>query len=337
MNIRSVRGYSILIKRNSITTPKNAGDRIRWPISYHPTRVLLVCYNRPLAERIKARVGAQGYVNTWYGFCHAFLESRGHALDFSRVQADPAFWQRVQEQVTGEDIPPEWTFDALIVDEGQDFETEWLEILNLFLREGAAILWLEDPVQNLQDKPPVATEGFVGYRCSINYRSPESIARFIRDTLPFEFDLGNDLPGLGVGVHGYTEPEEQPRLVARIVQDLVRRGFSHDHIVVLTCRGVRHSVFSDFDQVGGIRLRRFTGGYNMNGDQVLTAGQLRFDSVYRFKGQEASAVILVDVDPDGGRLEREERVLFCGMTRATVRLELVVRAGNSENRRFLES
>ena len=79
----------------------------------------------------------------------------------------------------GEEIPEEGRFDALIVDEGQDFEAEWFEILRLFLKEGASILWLEDPDQNLQDKPPVAMEGFVRYCSLVNYRSPESIARFI--------------------------------------------------------------------------------------------------------------------------------------------------------------
>ena len=67
----------------------------------------------------------------------------------------------------------------------------------------------------------------------------------------------------------------------------------------------------------------------------MTEGKLTFDSVYRFKGQEAPAVILVDVDPREDRLEREERLLFCGMTRATVRLELVVNSKNEYNRRFL--
>jgi len=60
-----------------------------------------------------------------------------------------------------------------------------------------------------------------------------------------------------------------------------------------------------------------------------------FDSVYRFKGQEAPAVILVDVDPNTEYLTRAERILFCGMTRATVRLELVVNSENGYNSRFL--
>ena len=299
-------------------------------------RVLLVCFNRPLADRLRESVGEAGVVNTFYGFCDDFLKSRGQALIFDDMGKDPTFWQKVQEQVMGEKISEEWKFDALIVDEGQDFEAEWFEILRLFLRTGANILWLEDPDQNLQDKPSVPMEGFVRYRSLVNYRSPESIARFIRDTLPIPFEQGNSLPGLDVAVHAYTEAEEQPKIVGKAVQNLMRHGFSHDDIVVISCRGAQGSVFSKLDKVGGIGLRHFTGEYDSTGRQVMTQGTLTFDSVYRFKGQESPAVILVDVDPRADRLEREERLLFCGMTRATVRLELVVNRENDYNRRFVE-
>ncbi len=299
-------------------------------------RVLLTCYNRPLAERLKRSLGDGGYINTWHGFCHAFLESRGHTLDFRRMKTDPRFWQRVQEQVTAEPIPDEWLFDTLIVDEGQDFETEWFEILQLFLRDDAAILWLEDPVQNLQGKPEPELDGFVRYHARTNYRSPESIARFIRNTLPFEFESGNGLPGLGVAVHGYRNPQEQPRIVGKRIQALVRQGFGHDDIVILTCRGVNSSIFSGQEQVGGVKLRQFTGEYDPAGNQQFTDGRLTFDSIRRFKGQEAPAVILVDVDPDPRRLQQIQRLLFCGMTRATVRLEMVAREENPENRGFLQ-
>ena len=144
----------------------------------------------------------------------------------------------------------------------------------------------------------------------------------------FRFEIGNDLPGLGTGVHGYDDPEEQLRIVARLVRDLNRRGFDHHDIVVLTCRGVANSVFSTCEKVGNLRLRRFTGDYDLFGNQLLTNGQLAFDSVYRFKGQEAPAVILVDVDPNPDRMDREQRLLYCGMTRAAVRLELVVNRAN---------
>ena len=299
-------------------------------------KVLLVCYNRPLADRIRRSVDGAGHVNTFMGFCDDFLKSRGLALVYSDMNDNPDFWRNVLEQVMAQDVPYNWKFDTLIVDEGQDFEAEWLEILRLFLRRGANILWLEDSDQNIYGTPPVPLENFVSYRCAVNFRSPESVATFISDVLNIPFEQGNHLPGLGVGVHGYEEQDEQTRIVGKIVQNLMRQGFAHDDIVVLTLRGAQSSVFSDMDKVGGLDLRHFTGEYESDGNQLWTEGRLTFEGVRRFKGQEAPAVILVDVDPNSEHLELAEKLLFCGMTRATVRLDLLVKRDNAYNQRFLD-
>ena len=291
-------------------------------------RPLLVCFNRNLAERLRARVTTGGYVDTWNGFCARFLESQGVKPDFVAARTNPRFWQEVQEQVIGAAIPNDWLFDTLVVDEGQDFEQEWYDILKLFLTPDARIFWLEDADQNIYGKEPVSLPGFVGYRADTNFRSPESIATFIRDVLPFRFEVGNELRGLGVAVHAYDDSEDQLRIVSRLVRDLNRRGFAYHDIVVLTCRGATNSVFSEQERVGNVSLRRFTGDYDLFGNQLSTDGQLAFDSVYRFKGQEAPAIILVDVDPNPNRLDSALRLLYCAMTRATVRLEIIVSRAN---------
>jgi UvrD-like helicase family protein len=68
-------------------------------------------------------------------------------------------------------------------------------------------------------------------------------------------------------------------------------------------------------------LSRPTGAYDLLGKQLFENGQLRFDTVYRFKGQQAPAIILTDVDPGQDRPDHAERQLFTAMTRATVCLE----------------
>jgi hypothetical protein len=298
-------------------------------------RPLFVCYNRPLAEKFRAGIGERGMVATFLGLCSKFLAERGHRFDWDEMKRDPSFWLRVTELVIGESIPEEWKFDTLIVDEGQDFEPEWVEILRLFLREDQEILWLEDQDQNLRDQPPVVLDGFVGYRARRNYRSPESIARFIRRTLPFKFDGANDLPGLGVGVTAYSKATDQPAAVAKIVSGLLEQRFSYDDIVILTLRGSGESIFSGRERVGAYTLRRFTQGYDLFGNQLMTPGKLLFESVRRFKGQQAPAIVLVDFDPMTDKWESFRRLLYSGMTRATVRLELVVKAGNPLNEPFL--
>ena len=283
-------------------------------------RPLLVCYNRPLGEKLRTLVPTGGMATTCHGFCDQFLKSRG-------IRPDYTDWAKVFDQVTGEPVPEEWKYDTLIVDEGQDFEPEWVEILRLFLRGDPDIVWLEDPDQNVYDRPSVALSGFITFRAKVNYRTPRSIARAIQEKTTFDFEAGNPLPGLSVGETRYADPADQPGLVARLIESLLRQGFDHGEIALLTLRGVHHSIFSDRERVGNYRLRRFSGEYDLLGNQILTAGQITFDSVRRFKGQQAPAIILVDCEAQNSSAPISERLLYTGMTRATVRLEIVQQNG----------
>ena len=298
-------------------------------------RPLLMCFNRPLKEKLKHLARSGGMVETWYGFCDQFLKSRGMPLDFSRMEDHPDFWvvagRQVADSVLNDGVPDEWLFDTLIIDEAQDFEESWFEILRLFLAEEANILWLEDPNQNVRGvEPPLLRDlGFVGYRSMLNYRSPESIARFINEVLPdFRFTCANDLPGMGVGVTPYDDPTEQPKLVGKIVGRLLKERFKPSQIAILSCKGLNSTAFKDIPRVGNHTLSRFAGEYDLFGNQVFSDGQILFDTVRRFKGQQEAAVILADVDPDESRLREDLAVLFCGMTRATVRLEVLCRESN---------
>jgi Nuclease-related domain/UvrD-like helicase C-terminal domain len=293
-------------------------------------RPLLLCFNRPLAERLKHLVAHGGMVATWYQFCDQFLKSRGIQLDFDAMRGNPDFWvaaaKQVEEQALADTPSGDWRFDTLIVDEAQDFEGDWFEAVRLFLREDAAVLWLEDPNQNVRGVDPAALQGqgFVGYRSLLNYRSPEHIARFVNAVLPeLPFTCANDLPGLGTGAVFYDDPNEQPRLVGRIVSRLINERFRPQDIAILSCRGLERTAFKEVQRVGTHTLARFTGEYDLFGNQVYSKGQILFDTVRRFKGQQAAAVILTDVAPREHHLIQELQVLFCGMTRATVRLDLV--------------
>jgi hypothetical protein len=303
---------------------------------YQDRQPLFVCFNRPLSERVKRATGAGGYVNTFYGLCTSFLEERGHKIDFSEMSSDPDFWLQIQERVVDETKPDNWLFDTLIVDEGQDFEPIWYDILQSFLRDDAAILWLQDPEQNIrQQEEIVLPSDFVGYKSPINHRSPDIIARFILRNLNVEFECGNDLPGLGVGISSYEDPEEQAGIVAQIVSDHLKRGFSYEDIVVVSLRGISSAFFEGLQKIDSYTLRRFTGDYDELGNQVMSDGVLTLETIYRFKGQQAPAVILVDVDPDPSNRLRATRVLNAAMTRATVRLDIVMRSGNEMTKDFL--
>ena len=52
----------------------------------------MVCYNRPLAERIKMTVPRNAHANTFYGFMDRFLISRGHKLPYEKI-GECGFWE----------------------------------------------------------------------------------------------------------------------------------------------------------------------------------------------------------------------------------------------------
>ncbi len=155
--------------------------------------------------------------------------------------------------------------------------------------------------------------------------------------VPFEFECANDLPGLGVTVHRYKGEEEQSKIVGRVIAELFRQGFRAQDLVILTLRGFGNSVLSGKERVSNYTLNRFTVDYDLLGNQILTDGQVRFESIYRFKGQQAPAVIIVDA----ARRDHAEadflKLLYTAMTRATVRLDVVVPAQEEMADRLIES
>jgi hypothetical protein len=77
------------------------------------------------------------------------------------------------------------------------------------------------------------------------------------------------------------------------------------------------------DHLGPWRLRRFTGRYDEGGGAIWAAGDLMIDSVRRFKGQAAPAIVLTECDfTDLDAMTA--RLLFVGLTRSRVHLEWVL-------------
>ena len=299
-------------------------------------RPLLLCYNRRLADTFMASLPSGGLIQTYNGLCAKFLESQGQVIRYPDASAgdQSAFWRQIEEKTFDATVPDDWRFDRLIVDEGQDFKPEWALVAQRFAKDAADILWFEDLDQNIRGSSEVNLDGFVGINWRRNYRTPYRIANFIRRCLNTDVSFGNPLPGLGVGLHRYDQQEELSARTAEAIAGLRRQGFGNDQIVILSCRSLQNSGLFGLDRIGSVPLKTYKRQYDPSGRQILTSGLVEFDSIGRFKGQEAAAVVLVDVEPEEEDWDRWHRILYTGMTRATIRLELVLRRGNEITDRF---
>jgi hypothetical protein len=112
------------------------------------------------------------------------------------------------------------------------------------------------------------------------------------------------------------------------VERCLQRGFGLSDVALVSLRGRAHSVLQGASQLGPWTLNHFTGKYDEGGNALWSGGQLLIDSVRRFKGQAALAVVLTECDL-AQLIPLNRRLLFVGLTRARVHLEWVVSDGTA--------
>jgi hypothetical protein len=287
-------------------------------------RPLYVCFNRPLADHIERLVPAGGRVATFHMLGDAFLRAQGITPDYG----SPDVWGAMETALATADLPETWMYDVLIVDEGQDFSIVWRDILLRMLKDGGRATWLEDPTQNLYGREMVPLPGWVTLHSHTNYRSPRQVVDMLASigaarqpveaASPFE---GADIEAL---VYPHGDTEAMLAQTKHAITLCLAAGFARQDIAIASFRGREKSAILGLDTLGDAHtLKSFTGEYDLFGNPVFRDGGLLAESVYRFKGQSAPAVIFTEIDFEQID-ELVFRKLFVGMTRARLKLVLVL-------------
>lgn len=283
-------------------------------------RPLYVCFNRPLADHFCAIAPAGGLACTFHTLCDLLLRDAGQTPDFSGEDA----FGRLVDRAAEIDPPADFLFDAVIVDEGQDFSEAWRDLTLRHARPDARLLWLEDPLQNLYGRPPVPLPGWVGLRAWSNYRSPRPVVRMLRALLPGAdaIEAASPFDTEEVEVLTYADEEGLRAAVKEAIRLCYSAGFRRDDLAIVSYHGRGQSRLMGLDRLGSNSFRRFTGRYDLLGQPIHEEGDLLLESVYRFKGQSAPAIILAEID-FAELDDRALRKLFVGATRAMMKLVLV--------------
>lgn len=284
-------------------------------------RPLYVCFNRPLADHFSAIAPAGGLACTFHTLCEQALRAAGAVPDFTRPDA----FERLVAEAAQRPVAEALRFDAVIVDEGQDFPEVWRDQVLRHARPDARLLWLEDPMQNLYARPPVALPGWVGLHASANYRCPRSVVKLLNALQDdgATMEAASPFAGSEVEFLTYRTAEEMLQQVKEAVRQCYSAGFRKGDVALLSYRGRDNSQLLQRERLGANLLKTFSGRYDLLGQPIYAEGDLLTESVYRFKGQAAPAVILAEVD-FAELDDKARRKLFVGASRAMMKLVLVV-------------
>ncbi len=166
-------------------------------------RTLLVCFNQRLATSLigdleeapapaPAALGGTGLdVTTFHRLCER-LATRAGVLPVRPTPIPQTWWDETLPAALQAAIEalPEMRYHAVVVDEGQDFEAGWLELLGKLLVDRDDVFWVfHDPGQALLRPDVAAGLGLERLELFENHRNPGSIAE-----LAARFYRGGDEP-----------------------------------------------------------------------------------------------------------------------------------------------
>ena len=277
-----------------------------------PQRVALLCYSIGLAEHLRREVATweRRQQPAFVGTFHAFGQQWG-AADGDRT--DSEFWEERLPAEMAElaaALPDGKKYDAVIVDEAQDFADSWWTPVLRALKdeeEGGLFLYSDENQRIFArfGRPPVALVPLV---LDHNLRNTRQIHESFGPLAPSRmYSRGGD----GPAVRFLDASGQDPLDVADDEVDrLLDGGWEPRHVALLTT-GHRHPI-----QVERTDFHDQDGYWRTYWDDDVFYGH-----VLGCKGLERRAVVLC-LNEDGSRDRARER-LYVGMSRATDELVVV--------------
>lgn len=270
-------------------------------------RVLYVCYNRPLAEHQQALAARAALPNlcisTFHELCETWATTAGIHPGPKPERGDrealSAWFTGLVDGVC-ENVAVGDSFDTIVIDEGQDFGQDWVDLLSVALtdpdRAGGLYLFL-DPSQRIYDNGPLpdlpdAIHWPLGRQLRTSATLARSIAEFLGDPEP---DVGIE-GGYPLEIVEIDSLDDTPKALGALLHKLVReRGVAPHDIVVQT------GVAAARSRLWGRRLANLTlAGRNpdsYHSPTDLAHDEVRVETIHRFKGLETPATILCELDP----------------------------------------
>jgi len=301
-------------------------------------RVLLTCYNQQLGRMLKMTANELGIQNATIGTFHSVLR------DITSDPGPDAHPEMPAQQYWSSELPDlalsvlldsEPPFDVLIVDEAQDLAEEaYLGAMDALLAgelsQGQWRMFGDFERQSLYASTPeeavqrvlARAVNVARFRLRRNCRNTPRVAEYI-------VRLGGLNPAYSrilrpdSGLTGtprtlfYRSADDQRKLLAELIDELTGTELcAAEDIVILS-----PMIDSCAAKAGGRLGRHFLAPLT----RTIKSGSIRFGTIASFKGLEAPAVILTDIDEVG--TGQAQRLFYVGISRATDYLRVLAHDG----------
>ncbi|MBX3011332.1 MAG: ATP-binding domain-containing protein [Caldilineaceae bacterium] len=318
-------------------------------------RVLVVTANVTLWQYIRQLVSQTAFSFPWtqlefhhfYGFCKNFLIENSIEWPLSNNRRSRQILDEMMPELVVDALQAGHNskgrqYDAILIDEGQDFPQSYYAMLCHFLSANDELLLVSDPRQNLSQRddswleqtPHLQFQGSTP-QLETSFRLPALIAeeanRFAHTFLPEIAAAAiagspSQRQPAQLHWHNITSLEQATTLVGDTVQQLMATGVKPADIVVLTPNQqdgwalvryltrqeweVNHVLAEDDGQLGRKRERYRKRAF-AEGDP-----RLKVSTIHGFRGWELDHVILLTAAEEGDNPRQSHSLFYLAITRA---------------------
>lgn len=274
--------------------------------------VLFLCYNAPLRAFLEARHHSPRITfHTFDSLAASYIPDR--AGDFEAAKRE------LVELLVTADEP---TFQHVIVDEGQDFEDDWIEALADATASTFYVFYDANQLIQRDHVPRWIERAECKLLLRRNCRTTTQIAHFAYRCAPRTVSPGPDTTdGPKPRLYACETREAAADRVAALLRDMLADGKYAPHdLALLTTTSPETSLLGRFEQVGGHPVT-----------DVPRAGAITYSSIRRFKGLEAKVVIVIDLEAATLANPLMRALLYVGSSRAMHELHVVVHDATREH------
>lgn len=328
--------------------------------------ILVLCFNSTLAAKLRAFIAEKGITGQVH--VYHFHEWCGQQLKTYHVSVPPGdkpYWEReVDAVIAGVERGeiPRAQYGAVLIDEGHDFEPEWLQLVVQMIDPNTnSLLFLYDDAQSIYKKKrglgfSLASVGIQAQgRTTIlrlNYRNTREILQFAYAFAQAYLDGpdagADDMPLIEPEAAGTTGPrpevrqfaslEEEIRFALRCLQSWHKQGVAwNDMAILYPTHNLGWQLHESFRKaavphvwLGSPESKR---NYDPNEDCVALM------TLHSSKGLEFKRVIIVGVGQmkdDNEERANNARLLYVGMTRSQECLLVTHSVRNAFSERLMQ-
>jgi hypothetical protein len=281
-------------------------------------RTLLTCYNRPLAEDLasRAREVDSLTVMNFHQLCYSMAQKADcPVVDPEGETPPPEYFEKELPAalLRALECLREERFDAIVVDEGQDFAEDWWTALQFALSDpdyGILYVFFDDN-QRIYRHVDSLPQDLDVYPLTKNLRNTVPIHH-----LACAFYEGGELraggpkgrpPEFIEAVNEHAVAKETSRVLHRLIHE---EHLAPGDVAVLTGKSRDSSGLPKEGMIGAFGV---TDGSDPDPKKVV------FDSIRRFKGLERPVVVLVELE----EVIDSPETLYVGLTRANAHLVVI--------------